>query len=700
MRTFRSLAYIVLPAFSFFYSGLLNAQSYTISTVVGSGMNGYGGNGGLAVNAELNTPCSIAADSSGNIYVADDGLNTDCIRKITTAGIISTLIGGRSDDFAMDDDEIIKELNYPTGIALDKKGNIYIADKTNNRIQKLGSDGAISTIAGNGKVGYTGDGGPGTSASLKHPMSVTADAWGNIYIADAGNNCIRKINAKGIITTIAGTGEAGYTGDKGQATAAKLNYPNSVYADVSGNIFIADEGNNCIRKINSEGVITTIAGNGKSGYSGDGNAATDGELGRPTGVTTDNTGNIYIADWANNCIRKVDVNGIISTFAGTGKPGFSGDSGKATLAKLHIPSNVSTDNKGNIYIVDFGNHRVRKVDSKGMIVTIAGNGAQNYFGDGGPATAAELYYPSGIAVDAAGNIYNADKQVHRIHKTNANGIISIIAGSGTRGYKGDGGPSEKALINSPSGIKVDAEGNLYIADVGNHCIRKINSAGIISTIAGKGVAGFSGDGGPATAAAFNFPYDVAPDNKGNIYIADYSNHRIRKVDSKGIVTTIAGNGTIGFSGDGGSAINAEFNFPIAIAIDGTGNIYVSDQSNNRIRKIDTKGIISTIAGKGTAGYSGDNGKATLAELNAPIGIVVDADGNIYFVDSGNNCVRMINAQGIISTLTGDGTEGHKGNGGDAKNAELNSPYGIAIDTGGNIYISDQSNNEIRKLTRK
>jgi len=697
MKSLKLHIYIVIALLACSYT--LQAQTYTISTVVGSGMNGHGGDGGPSADAELTSPCGIAIDSAGNIYIADDGINTDCIRKINTKGIITTIIGGRSDDFPLDDDDVIDELNYPTAIAIDKKGAIYIADKTNNRIRKLNTDGSVVTIAGNGKIGNSGNGDPATDATFKHPTGIAVDDSGNVYIADANNNCIRKVNSKGIISIFAGTGATGYSGDKGTATTATLNYPNSVCTDALGNVYIADEGNNCIRKVAS-GIITTIAGNGKQGFSGDEKLATDAELSRPACAAIDKAGNIYIADWGNNRVRKVDASGIISTIAGNGKPGYSGDGGTATNAELITPCIVCIDASGNIYVSDYGNHRIRKISAKGTISTIAGNGAQNYFGNNGPATAAELFYPSGVAVDKAGNIYSADKEVHRIHKTNNQGIISIIAGNGNKGYKGDGSPSEAAMISAPSGLFTDAQGNLYITDLGNHCIRKIDTKGIITTVAGNGQKGFSGDGGPATSATMDFPYDVTIDTKGNMYIADYANQRIRKINSKGIISTIAGNGERGYTGDGGPATKATLNFPAGIDVDAAGNIYVSDQNNNCIRKIGATGTISTIAGDGKSSYAGDGGSATQAELNAPIGIKVDADGNIYIVDSGNNCVRMINAQGIISTITGDGKAGHKGNGGDAKNAELNSPYGIAIDSAGNIYIADQNNNEIRKLTKK
>jgi len=692
MKTFKSVSALVFILFYFLTINPLHAQRYTISTIAGNGNNGHGGDGGFSADAELDMPCSVALDSFGNIYIADDGPSTNCIRKINTSGIISTIIGGRSDDYPPDDDVVIPEQTYPTAITSDAQGNIYIADKTNNRIQRISKYGIITIIAGTGIAGHTGDSGQATSAELKHPTGIAIDHKGNIYIADLGNNCIRKINAKGRITTVAGTDTSGHT------IPVKLNYPVSVAVDIKGNLYIADEGNNCIQKIDRKGRITTIAGNGKQGYSGDGGLAINAELGRPTGVAVDNNGNIYIADWLNNRIRKVDASGTISTFAGDGIAGYCGDGEDARKAELITPYAVSTDTQGNVYIADYGNHRIRKVNTKGIISTIAGNGVQNYFGDGGPATNAELNSPSGIAVSKMGIIYCADKSGNFIHKIDTNGIISIIAGNGTKGFSGDGGLSIHSQVSSPSLLTIDSVGTLYIADLGNQRIREINNRGIISTIAGCGAIGFSGDGSRATDAKMNAPYSISLNSKGDMLIADFGNQRIRKVDRNGIISTIAGNGTIGYTGDGGTATNAQLNYPSDVVEDEAGNIYISDESNNCIRKINSAGIISTIAGNGTAGYSGDGEKATSAQLAGPIGLVLDNKGNLFVADNGNNCIRMINTEEYIFTIAGDGNEGHCGNGGDAINAELNSPYGLAIDAMGNIYIADNVNNEIRKLT--
>ena len=293
----------------------------------------------------------------------------------------------------------------------------------------------------------------------------------------------------------------------------------------------------------------------------DGGPAVEAELYNPAGVAVDGAGNLYIADASNNGIRKVDSTGTITTIAGTGELGFSGDGGPAVEAELYDPAGVAVDSAGNLYIADSGNQRIRKVDLTGTITTIAGTGEFGFSGDGGPAVEAELHSPRGVAVDSAGNLYIADSRNRRIRKVDSTGTITTIAGTGEFGFSGDGGPAVEAELRSPRGVAVDSAGNVYIADSGNRRIRKVDSTGTITTIAGTGEFGFSGDGGPAVEAELRSPYGVAVDSAGNVYIADVIDQRIRKVDSTGTITTIAGTGEFGFSGDGGPAVEAELRRP-------------------------------------------------------------------------------------------------------------------------------------------
>ena len=321
--------------------------------------------------------------------------------------------------------------------------------------------------------------------------------------------------------------------------------------------------------------------------------------------------------------------------------GFSGDGGPATAARLNMSlGGVALDSAGNLYIADLLNERIRKVSPVGTISTYAGNGGYGFWGDGGPATAAQLSLPHGVALDSAGNLYIADSNNHRIRKVTPGGTISTYAGTGTEGFSGDGGPATAAHLDRPDGVALDSAGNLYIADLGNSRIRKVTPGGTISTYAGNGGYGFWGDGGPATAAQLR-PRGMALDPAGNLYIADFGNSRVRKVTPGGTISTYAGTGTPGFAGDGGPATAAQLSFPQGVALDSAGNLYIADSNNNRIRKVTPGGTISTYAGTGLQGFSGDGGPAIDAQLWFPVGVALDSAGNLYIADQENQRIRKV-----------------------------------------------------------
>jgi hypothetical protein len=380
---------------------------------------------------------------------------------------------------------------------------------------------------------------------------------------------------------------------------------------------------------------------------------------------------------------------VISTFAG----GFG--TGSAGRAELNAPMGVASDHSGNIYIVEGGNNIVRKIDAGGNTTIIAGNGCNEYYGDGGPAEQAAICLPSGLAVDGSGNIYIADNENNVIRKVNTLGIINTVAGNGAHGFSGDNGPATDAQLNVVAGVAVDDAGNLYLADENNDRIRKVNTAGIITTIAGIGLTGFSGDGGPATDARLHNPVGLTVDRTGNVYVADMYNNAIRKIALSGTITTIAGNGTAGYSGNGGVAISAQLFFPTSVSVDTFGNVYIADNQNNVIRKVDNSGIITTIAGNGVGGFGGDSGPAVLASLDLPYGVTVDEAGNVYIADQDNNRVRLVNSGGGISTIAGPGL--YSGDGGQAGAATLHRPQGVATDGNGNFYIADTYNRVVRKV---
>jgi uncharacterized protein (TIGR03437 family) len=567
-------------------------------------------------------------------------------------------------------------LGVINGIAVDATGNVYLSLGDYNAVVRSDASTSVLTlVAGNGTYGFAGDGGPASSAQLANPAGIAFDAAGNLYIADAGNNCIREV-VNGVINTIAGNGAAGYSGDNGPAAAAEFNGLGGIALDSAGNLYAADFYNQAIRKI-AGGVITTFAGNGTYGYSGDGGAAASAQLAGPMGVAVDYTGAVYIAEAYNNRIRKV-ANGVISTYAGSGVAGYTGDYGPATQATLREPTDLAMDSLSNLYIADYGNNRVRMVafSARPVITTVAGDGETVYDGEHVAATSAGLAAPQHVATDASGNLYIADGI--RVRKV-SHSTINTIAGGGVP--TGENGPAVNAQLLSPQGVTLDSAGNVYIADEGTGRILKV-SGGTLTRVAGTGTdQGSTKTGTPAAGAQLGQPTGVAVDAGGNVFLTDAENCRLLKV-SGGVVSMVAGGGAS--LGDGGPAANAQLADPEAVAIDGGGNLYLADL--DRIRVI-TNGVITTLAGNGTGGYQGDGAVATAAELSSPSGVAVDTSGNLYLADYANNRVRMV-ANGIITTFAGNGTYGFTGSGGNAVSAEVGYPAGVATDAAGNVYITD------------
>jgi sugar lactone lactonase YvrE len=671
------------------------AQTYTITTVAGNGTAAFGGDGGAATSAQLNLPYGVAIDGSGNVFIAD--LGNSRIRKVSAAtGVITTLAGTGGLGFSGDGGAATSARFYgPQGVAIDGSGNIFIADLNNQRIRRVSAaTGVITTVAGTGVYGFSGDGGAATNAQLGQPSGVVVDGSGNIFFADQNNHRIRKVSAAtGVITTVAGSSTAGFSGDGGVATSARLNQPKGVVVDNRGNVFFADAVNNRIRQLTPVvaptltglnptsglvGTSVTLTGTGftsGSTVSFNGTAATSVTFTSgtsltatvPTGATTGNVTVTAATGTSNGLSFTVtvlpDQTYTITTFAGTPRTsGFSGDGGAATSARLYFPTGVAVDGSGNVFIADWLNYRIRKVSATtGVITTVAGNGTAGFSGDGGPATSARLGEPQGMAVDGSGNLFITDYGNSRIRKLNvATGVITTVVGTAsfsTPGFSGDGGPATSARLNYPSGVAIDGGGNIFIADRGNRCIRKVSAAtGVITTVAGNGTftSGFSGDGGAATSAQFDEPRGVAVDGSGNLFIADVGNHRIRKVNgATGVITTVAGTGTAGFSGDGGPATNAQLDIPEALSLDGSGNIFIADRgvNNHRIRKVNAAtGVITTVAGTGTAGFSGDGGPATSARFDDTRSLAVGGSGKVFIADLSNACVRLLTPAGPLSAL--------------------------------------------------
>jgi len=652
----------------------VNAQTYVISTVAGGAPPPTPV---PAIQDSIGLSYGVATDSAGNAYFT--GLN--CVFKVAPSGVLSRIAGTARVGYSGDGGPAASaQLNVPMGLAVDIGGNLYIADSYNNRIRKVSPSGVITTVAGNGFGGYSGDGGLAADAGISYPNAVAVDSAGNLYIADTNNFVVRKVSAAGIINTIAGNGSQGYSGDGGPAVNAQFSYPRSVAVDNSGNLYIADD--SVIRKVSAIGIITTFAGNGSRGYSGDGGPASDAQINDPFGIAVDAAGNLYIADTENQRIRKVSAAGTITTIAGTGISGYSGDGGPAASAEVGAPFSVALDTSGNLYIgVPY---RLRKVSAAGIIITVAGNGFYSCSGDGGVATIAQLWEPQGVAVDAAGNLYIADTANQRVRKISTGGVITTVAG-GTIGQ-----------LRNPTGIAVDASGNLYIADRFNNVIQEVSVAGAITTVAGNGTAGYSGDGGSATSAQLFTPNGVAVDAAGNLYIADSNNNSIRKVTAKGIITTIAGGSAAGYSGDGDPAYDALLSFPSGVAVDASGNLYIADTGNGQIRKISTAGIISTVP---TVLAPLEPGITVFGPpLSEPTSVAVDAAGNLYIAEEASSRIRKVSASGAVTIVAGNAASGYSGDGGPAREAQLNHPYGVAVNASGDVYIADSVNNGVRLLT--
>ena len=679
------------------------AANGNVTVVAGTGGRGGSfGDGGPAIGANLFYPSGVTVDSSGNIFIADRSACT--IREISAqTSIISQAAGsGAFCTFSGDGGSATAAtLDNPSGVAVDSSGNIIIADTNSCLIREVSaSTGVISTLAGTipditGALhcGYSGDGGPATSAKIGFANGVAVDSSGNVFIADTTNCAIRKISSSnGKISTVAGSASlgCGYSGDGGTATSAELNQPFGVAVDSSGNVFIADTTNCVVRKVSSSNArISTVAGDFISGcgYSGDEASATGAQLNQPYGVAVDNSGNVFIADFKDSVIREVSAStGNISTFAGVavpdpnhigamiGLPAYSGDGHLATDAELGFLNSspfspgLATDHSGNVFIADTANNAVREVSaSTGEITTLAGNGLIGFSGDGGPATSALLFFPRDVALDGFGNVFIMDAGNCTVRKVTAStGVISTVAGTPRDsdgndhcGFSGDGGPATSAqlfpvdLLTPAGGVAVDSSGNIFIADTGNAVIREVSaSTGIITTVAGVGglpFAGFSGDGGPATSALLNAPYSVAVDASDNIFIADTFNNVIREVTAvNGNIYTVVGNPVLGSgsSGEGGPPGAVELGPTFGVFLDPAGNLFIPDSNNCVIRQVSgSTGIISIVAGiphsngNPYCGFSGDGGPALSAIFDYPTAAGADASGDLVVLD--NTRVRTV-----------------------------------------------------------
>ncbi len=658
-----------------------------IYRVAGTGVPGFAGDGGPATSAQFDAraffapPGQIAVDGEGDLAIADSFDNR--VRFVPaksatyyghamTAGDIYTLAGNGEAAFGGDGGAAGEaKLNEPLGVGFDSLNNLAIGDTQNARVRFVSASsknqfgqsmsvGDIYTIAGNGKQEYAGEGVAATGGGLQFPDGIAFDALGDLLLAETNGararavprvsgNLFGGLRTAGDIYTVAGDGTFGFLGDGGLATGAQISTTESVAIDQGGNLLLADFGNNRVRLVPSvtgsqfggfreEDHLYTVAGNGSAGFSGDGGPATGSELATPLGIAVTPGGGLAVADFFDNRIRFVsDGEGLFGqamsagdmyTIAGNGSGAFGGDGGPGTAASLNEPEDVVFDSAGDLAVADRFNHRVRFMPAA----------SGTYFGQA--MTAAHIY---------------------------------TIAGNGTAGFGGDGGPGPAAELHEPAGVAFDAAGDLFIADSENQRVRFVPAssgtfygqamtAAHIYTIAGSGKAGFGGDGGPAAAAELKNVFAVAADAAGDVVIADPGNARVRFVPASSgsfygqsmtaaHIYTIAGDGGSHFGGDGGPATAAELE-PEGVALDPAGDVAIGDEANNRVRLIAAHegvmfgiamhaGDIYTVAGTGTAGFGGDGGAGTAALLSEPNGVAFDAAGNLLFSDAGNNRVRIL-----------------------------------------------------------
>ncbi len=629
--------------------------SFTVSTFAGDDRQTLVD--GVSSSARFGRLLGIAVDTVGQMYVSDDN---GYIRKVSTAGAVTSFVGPTD----LYGPTVVHGLTTAGSMAVDNSGNVYAVDTfQRNMIFKVSRNGVVSLLAGTSLDGGFVDG-TGAAARFRYANCVAVDGAGNVYVSDYGNHAIRKISPAGAVSTLAGTPTPGFA--DGAGGSARFNGPTGIAVDSTGNVYVVDTGNFAIRKITPAGVVSTLVGAGPNSSGFVDGAGSTARLASPTAVALDSAGGMYIAD--SHAIRKVSATGVLSTIAGGTVAGFA--DGGGTAAQFNLPVGMVVDSSGNIAVADSQNRAVRLVTPTGVVTTLAGQGPVTGLFDG-TATAARFYRPRGVATDVAGNVYVADLANLAIRKITSGGVVTTLAGSGGAGNVDATGPA--ARFTSPTGVAADGSGNVYVVD--NGAIRKVTAAGVVTTL----------------PLQINSAQGIAVDGAGALFIA--ANHSVFKMSPTGVLTTLAGNGSAGFADGLGAA--ARFNAPLGLAVDSAGNVYVADSNNNALRKISPQGQVTTLAA--ARFVFGSEG---------PESVAVDGTGNVYVI--GLPATADAHGHGPLPNLTRFSSDGvatlvmgpYLGTGlidGPASVAFISSPRGIAIDSTGNVYVSDFDENDIRKI---
>jgi sugar lactone lactonase YvrE len=649
-------------------------------------IGGPGNVDGVGQGARFRDPRGMVMDADGNLYVADSDNHT--IRRISRLGVVSTVAGLAGQAGSDDGIGAAARFNRPVGLALDGLGNLYVSDALDATIRRISPSGEVRTVAGlAGSLGRQD--GIGAAARFTNPAGLAVDAAGNVYVADVWGPTLRKVTPAGVVTTLAGR-PGDYGSDDGAATTARFSGPTGVALDAVGNLYVADAYNSTVRKITPAGVVSTLAGTAGQSGSADGVGAA-ARFSYPTGLAVDAAGNLFVTDamdegagfgmpsyWGNSTIRRITPAGAVTTLAGVA--GESGDrDGSGGEARFFLfgqsvvrPNGIVTAGDGALLVADNGNHTIRRVTPGGVVSTWAG-AAHRWGNVDGVGEAARFSGAYGPALDAEGNVYVADAGSQGVRRITPGGVVSTLAVPGPAAA-----PDSTFPLSWPRGVAVAPDGAVIVADTGNDAIRRIGPDGAVTTLAGQQWACGHVDG-PAREARFCSPTDVAVDRAGNIYVADGANLAIRRISPQGFVTTLAQGDRVGYAQD--------------IAVDVAGNVYAADSDSHCIRKVSPAGAASVLAGRcGAEGYV--DGLAGQARFHYPLGVAVDDEGNVYVADSANNAVRKITPSGLVSSLVGGGGRqgtqlGDLPGGLDYPGGVAVGPHGLVITTGTAVLLVRQ-----------